>query len=80
MTSNPQQFDVLVMPNLYGDILDNLGAGLVGGAGLVAGASFSPQVAVFEPGTRHTYDEGVGRFHQSRRTLYLLKLKSISFL
>ena len=64
MTSNPQQFDVLVMPNLYGDILDNLGAGLVGGAGLVAGASFSPQVAVFEPGTRHTYDEGVGRFYK----------------
>jgi len=27
MTSNPQQFDVLVMPNLYGDIIDNLGAG-----------------------------------------------------
>ena len=61
MTSNPQQFDVLVMPSLYGDILCNLGAGLVGGAGLVAGASFSPEVAVFEPGTRHTYDEGVGR-------------------
>jgi isocitrate/isopropylmalate dehydrogenase len=27
MTSNPQQFDVLVMPNLYGNIIDNLGAG-----------------------------------------------------
>lgn len=62
MTSNPQQFDVLVMPNLYGNILDNLGAGLVGGAGLVAGASFSAEVAVFEPGARHTYDEGVGKW------------------
>ena len=61
MTSNPQQFDVLVMPNLYGDIINNLGAGLVGGAGLVAGASFSADVAVFEPGARHTYDEGVGK-------------------
>lgn len=61
MTSNPQQFDVLVMPNLYGNIIDNLGAGLVGGAGLVAGASFSADVAVFEPGARHTYDEGVGK-------------------
>ena len=50
----------MVMPNLYGDIIDNLGAGLVGGAGLVAGASFSAEVAIFEPGTRHTYDEGVG--------------------
>ena len=61
MTSNPQQFDVLVMPNLYGDIINNLGAGLIGGAGLVAGASFSAEVAVFEPGARHTYDEGVGK-------------------
>jgi isocitrate dehydrogenase len=61
MTSKPEQFDVLVMPNLYGDIINNLGAGLVGGAGLVAGASFSSKVAVFEPGARHTYDEGVGR-------------------
>jgi isocitrate dehydrogenase (NAD+) len=61
MTSKPEQFDVLVMPNLYGDIIDNLGAGLVGGAGLVAGASFSAEVAIFEPGTRHTYDEGVGK-------------------
>jgi isocitrate dehydrogenase (NAD+) len=60
MTSHPQQFDVLVMPNLYGNIIDNLGAGLVGGAGLVAGASFSSDVAVFEPGARHTFDEGVG--------------------
>ena len=36
-------------------------SGLVGGAGLVAGASFSAEVAVFEPGARHTYDEGVGK-------------------
>lgn len=77
MTSKPQQFDVMVMPNLYGDIIDNLGAGLVGGAGLVAGASFSAKVAVFEPGTRHTYDEGVGKvlfLHQdmSRQFVWLL--------
>ena len=86
MTSNPQQFDVMVMPNLYGNIIENLGAGLgilwcsynpsmyllkypkrfrintsylyyhiiflllVGGAGLVAGASYSANLAVFEPG------------------------------
>ena len=41
LVSNPQQFDVMVMPNLYGNIIDNLGVGLVGGAGLVAGASYS---------------------------------------
>lgn len=37
------------MPNLYGNIIDNLAAGLVGGAGVVPGESFSYDVAVFEP-------------------------------
>lgn len=48
MVSKPQQFDVLVMTNLYGDILDNLAAGIVGGAGVVAGDSYSEDCAVFE--------------------------------
>ena len=37
MVSNPHQFDVMVMPNLYGNIIINLAAGLVGGAGVVPG-------------------------------------------
>ena len=49
LVSNPYQFDVMVMPNLYGNIVDNLAAGLVGGAGVVPGESFSAEVAVFEP-------------------------------
>lgn len=49
MVSNPHQFDVLVLPNLYGNIIDNLAAGLVGGAGVVAGASYSSNCVVFEP-------------------------------
>ncbi|KAG8287373.1 Isocitrate dehydrogenase [NAD] subunit beta, mitochondrial [Homalodisca vitripennis] len=61
MVSNPHQFDVMVMPNLYGNILDNLASGLVGGAGVVAGASYSPECVVFEPGARHTYSEAVGK-------------------
>ena len=61
LVSRPDQFDVMVMPNLYGNIIDNLAAGLVGGAGLVAGASYSADWAVFEPGARHTFDEGVGK-------------------
>merc|ERR1719495_529747 len=61
MTSHPQQFDVMVMPNLYGNIIDNLAAGLVGGAGLVAGASYSAELAVFEPGAKHTFDSAVGK-------------------
>ena len=48
MVSNPHQFDVMVMPNLYGDILDNLASGLVGGAGVVAGASYSANAVVYE--------------------------------
>ncbi|XP_064099199.1 isocitrate dehydrogenase [NAD] subunit beta, mitochondrial-like isoform X2 [Macrobrachium nipponense] len=61
MVSNPHQFDVLVLPNLYGNIVDNLAAGLVGGAGVVAGASYSSSAVVFEPGARHTFSEAVGK-------------------
>ncbi|XP_056630156.1 isocitrate dehydrogenase [NAD] subunit beta, mitochondrial [Diorhabda carinulata] len=61
MVSNPQQFDVMVTPNLYGNIVDNLASGLVGGAGVVAGASYSANCVVFEPGARHTYSEAVGK-------------------
>lgn len=49
----PQQFDVLVMPNLYGGILSNIGAALVGGPGIVPGCNMGRDVAVFEPGCRH---------------------------
>jgi isocitrate dehydrogenase (NAD+) len=46
---NPQQFDVLVCPNLYGDILSDLCAGLVGGLGLAPGANIGDGIALFEP-------------------------------
>lgn len=61
MVSKPHQFDVMVMPNLYGNILDNLAAGLVGGAGVVPGESYSRDVAVFEQGARHAFAEAVGK-------------------
>jgi isocitrate dehydrogenase (NAD+) len=44
----PGQFDVLVLPNQYGDILSDLAAGLVGSLGLAPGGNFGPDVAVFE--------------------------------
>ncbi|KJE93036.1 isocitrate dehydrogenase subunit 1 [Capsaspora owczarzaki ATCC 30864] len=53
MVSKPGQFDVLVMPNLYGNIIGNIGAGLVGGAGIVPGINIGRDFAVFEPGARH---------------------------
>merc|ERR1719232_1781891 len=61
LVSKPQQFDVMVMPNLYGNIIDNLAVGLVGGAGVVAGASYSSDLAVFEPGAKHTFEVASGR-------------------
>ena len=49
LVQRPQQFDVLVTPNLYGDILSDLCAGLVGGLGVAPGGNIGPDVAVFEP-------------------------------
>ncbi|VDI48958.1 Hypothetical predicted protein [Mytilus galloprovincialis] len=49
------------MPNLYGNIVDNLAAGLVGGAGVVPGESYSRDSAMFEQGARHAFADAVGR-------------------
>lgn len=49
LVRNPQMFDVLVLPNLYGDIISDLCAGLVGGLGLAPGANIGDGIAVFEP-------------------------------
>ncbi|MEP6755840.1 MAG: isocitrate/isopropylmalate dehydrogenase family protein [Chthonomonadales bacterium] len=49
LVQKPELYDVLVMPNLYGDILSDLCAGLVGGLGVAPGANFGDDVAVFEP-------------------------------
>ncbi len=48
LVSRPEQFDILVMPNLYGDILSDLAAGLVGGLGVVPGANLGDNHAIFE--------------------------------
>jgi isocitrate dehydrogenase (NAD+) len=48
MVMHPEQFDVMVLTNLYGDIISDLGAGLVGGLGLVPGANYGQDLAVFE--------------------------------
>ena len=49
LVRSPQGFDVLLLPNLYGDILSDLCAGLVGGLGLIPGANIGWEYAVFEP-------------------------------
>lgn len=49
LVQRPEAFDVLVLPNLYGDILSDLCAGLVGGLGVAPGANIGDGVALFEP-------------------------------
>jgi len=48
LVQNPTEFDVLLMENLYGDLISDLCAGLVGGLGVVPGSNFGDDVAVFE--------------------------------
>ena len=49
LVQDPTRFDVLVMPNLYGDIVSDLTAGLIGGLGVAQGANIGDDCAVFEP-------------------------------
>ena len=48
LVMRPETFDVLVLPNLYGDIISDLAAGLVGGLGVVPGANLGDETAIFE--------------------------------
>ena len=48
LVTNPYQYDVMVMENLYGDIISDLCAGFVGGLGLVPGANLGHECAIFE--------------------------------
>lgn len=48
MVNKPGQFDVMVMPNLYGDVLSNIACGVIGGPGLVSGMNLGSRYAVFE--------------------------------
>src|SRR5260370_14271576 len=49
LVQKPELYDVLVLPNLYGDIISDLSAGLIGGLGVAPGANIGSQSAVFEP-------------------------------
>ena len=49
LVQRPDEYDVLVLPNLYGDIVSDLGAGLVGGLGVAPGGNYGIDAAVFEP-------------------------------
>ncbi len=49
LVQRPEEYDVLVLPNLYGDIISDLCAGLIGGLGIAPGANIGDEAAVFEP-------------------------------
>jgi isocitrate dehydrogenase (NAD+) len=63
LVSRPQQFSggIMLMPNLYGNIISNIACGLVGGPGLVSGMNFGDHYAVFETATRNTGTTLAGR-------------------
>jgi isocitrate dehydrogenase (NAD+) len=49
LVQRPEEYDVLVCPNLYGDVVSDLCAGMIGGLGLAPGANFGVGIAIFEP-------------------------------
>jgi isocitrate dehydrogenase (NAD+) len=49
LVQRPEEYDVLVLPNLYGDVLSDLCAGMIGGLGMAPGANYGESVTVFEP-------------------------------
>ncbi|KAH9366720.1 hypothetical protein HPB48_008779 [Haemaphysalis longicornis] len=61
LVSNPGQFDILLVPNLYGNIVVNLACGLTGGAGVTSGRNYGDKYAVFETATRNTGTALVGK-------------------
>lgn len=54
LVSNPWQFDVMVLPNLYGNVVGNVCCGIVGGPGVTAGSNYGHGIGVFETATRNT--------------------------
>jgi isocitrate dehydrogenase (NAD+) len=57
----PQQFDVMVMPNLYGAIVSNIALGITGGPGLTPGAMIGEKYSIFETGGRHAGKDIAGK-------------------
>ena len=49
LVQRPEEYDVLVLPNLYGDVLSDLAAGMIGGLGVAPGANYGEGIAIFEP-------------------------------
>ncbi|CDZ98576.1 isocitrate dehydrogenase [Phaffia rhodozyma] len=61
LVAKPGQFDTVLLPNLYGNIVSNIGAALVGGPGVVPGCNIGREFALFEPGCRHVAKDIMGK-------------------
>lgn len=61
LVSHPEQFDVLVTPNLYGNLVSNIASGLTGGAGVTPGVNVGETAAIFEQGARHVGRDIAGK-------------------
>jgi len=61
LVMKPQQFDVMVTPNLYGNLVTNVASALVGGPGLTPGANIGDRVAIFESGAHHVASDIAGQ-------------------
>ncbi|MCK4324325.1 MAG: isocitrate/isopropylmalate dehydrogenase family protein, partial [Armatimonadetes bacterium] len=70
LVQKPELYDVLVLPNLYGDIISDLASGLVGGLGVAPGANIGDDIAVFEPthGSAPKY-KGMNKVNPTATTL-----------
>eukprot|EP00042_Codosiga_hollandica_P058382 m.879023 g.879023 ORF g.879023 m.879023 type:complete len:372 (+) comp59840_c0_seq3:545-1660(+) len=80
LVSKPSQFDVMVTPNLYGSIVASIGAGLVGGPGVVPGQNFGVNYAVFEPGARQIDQSIAGSNRCNPTAMLLASVKMLEYL
>lgn len=71
LATNPQQFDVMLLPNLYGSIIGSVISGLAGGPGITPGASIGRRNAVFEQGSRQSAGKLV-KYGTANPTAFLL--------
>jgi len=71
MVKNPWQFDVMVMPNLYGSIVAHIACGITGGPGCTPGINIGDKYNLFEQGTRHTGTDIAGKNQANPTSLIL---------
>jgi hypothetical protein len=76
LVMKPEQFDVMVTGNLYGNIIANVAAGLVGGPGVVGGANVGESLAIFETVSHLMILFLFARFSGFDRTIYGLESNS----